>query len=311
MKICSRTVLRQMTQRIGHSFQALSPQRKQKNTEGPLSVLNLVSAKVLSKALSNALMVCLVALLAWAPTAPAEAVNNPELLPDEPTVVIDLARILNDAQEEYLNTKLPQFEEETGWKLRVLTQFDQTPGRAVKEFWGLNDKSIMMVADPRGGNLLNFSVGDQLYPLLPRTFWIELQTRFGNPFYVRDNGEDGAVLGAINALETCLERGGCAVVPGLPREQWILTLVTSILGGVICGFAAQPRKEGDGIAWQWALLFSPLWGIVFIAFGLGPVVTRTPELLPVVRNVSGFLIGVIVAFLTPVFGKPPAADDQA
>lgn len=252
----------------------------------------------------------LIIFLALSP-APAYAVNNPELLPDEPTVVIDLARILNTAQEEYLNTELPQFEESTGWKLRVLTQFDQTPGRAVKDFWGLNDRSIMMVADPRGGNLLNFSVGDELYPLLPRTFWIELQTRFGNQFYVRDNGEDGAVLGAINALETCLNRGGCAVVPGLPREQWILTLITSILGGVICGFAAQPRKEGQGIAWQWALLFSPLWGILFIAFGLGPVVTRTPELLPVIRNVAGFLIGAIVAFLTPVFGNPPPADDRA
>ncbi|MGB3671601.1 MAG: TPM domain-containing protein [Phormidesmis sp.] len=261
------------------------------------------------RSLATCVALCLVCFLAWSPALPAQAVNNPELLPDEPTVVIDLARILNDAQEEYLNTKLPQVEAETGWKLRVLTQFDQTPGRAVKDFWDLNDKSIMMVADPRGGNLLNFSVGDQLYPLLPRTFWIELQTRFGNQFYVRDNGEDGAVLGAINALETCLERGGCSVVPGLPREQWILTLVTSILGGVICGFAAQPRREGDGIAWQWALLFSPLWGILFIAFGLGPVVTRTPELLPVVRNVSGFLIGLIVAFLTPVFGAPPPAKD--
>ena len=253
---------------------------------------------------------CCVMLLAWAPS-PAYAFNNPELLPDEPTVVIDLARILNDAQEESLNERLPAFEAATGWKLRVLTQFDQTPGRAVKDFWGLDKKSIMLVADPRGGNLLNFSVGDDLYPLLPRTFWIELQTRFGNQFFVRDNGEDGAVLGAINALETCLNRGGCAVVPGLPREQWILTLITSILGGVICGFAAQPRKEGQGIAWQWALLFSPLWGILFIAFGLGPVVTRTPELLPVIRNVSGFLIGLIVAFLTPVFGSPPPADDRA
>ncbi len=294
MRICFRTMLQQMIQRLQTSLQTSQSQQ-------------IVTRFMRSLATCTA--VCLVCTLVWLPALPAQAVNNPELLPDEPTVVIDLARILNEAQEEYLNTKLPAFEAETGWKLRVLTQFDQTPGRAVKDFWGLNDKSIMMVADPRGGNLLNFSVGDQLYPLLPRTFWIELQTRFGNQFYVRDNGEDGAVLGAINALETCLERGGCSVVPGLPREQWILTLVTSILGGVICGFAAQPRREGDGIAWQWALLFSPLWGILFIAFGLGPVVTRTPELLPVIRNVSGFLIGLIVAFLTPVFGSPPPAKD--
>ena len=256
-------------------------------------------------------VICCVTLLAWSPMAPAQAVSHPELLPDEPTVVIDLARILNTAQEEYLNESLPAFEAKTGWKLRVLTQFDQTPGRAVKDFWGLDKKSIMLVADPRGGNLLNFSVGDDVFPLLPRTFWIELQTRFGNQFFVRDNGEDSAVLRSISTLEECLNRGGCGVVPGLPREQWILTLITSILGGVICGFAAQPRKEGQGIAWQWALLFSPLWGILFFAFGLGPVVTRTPELLPVIRNVSGFLIGLIVAFLTPVFGSPPPADDQA
>ena len=275
----------------------------------PRQVISQLSRAWALRGALHCVSLCCVMLLAWAPS-PAYAFNNPELLPDEPTVVIDLARILNDAQEESLNERLPAFEAATGWKLRVLTQFDQTPGRAVKDFWGLDKKSIMLVADPRGGNLLNFSVGDDLYPLLPRTFWIELQTRFGNQFFVRDNGEDGAVLGAINALETCLNRGGCAVVPGLPREQWILTLITSILGGVICGFAAQPRKEGQGIAWQWALLFSPLWGILFIAFGLGPVVTRTPELLPVIRNVSGFLIGLIVAFLTPVFGSPPPADDK-
>ncbi|MEL6814083.1 MAG: TPM domain-containing protein [Cyanobacteria bacterium J06598_3] len=274
-----------------------------------LSHLGATGERVRQCAVQCAIALSII-LLAWAPALPAHAVNNPELLPDEPTVVIDLARILNVAQEESLNTRLPEFEANTGWKLRVLTQFDQTPGRAVKEFWGLDKKSIMLVADPRGGNLLNFSVGDELYPLLPRTFWIELQTRFGNQFYVRDNGEDGAVLGAINALETCLNKGGCAVVPGLPREQWILTLITSILGGVICGFAAQPRREGQGIAWQWALLFSPLWGILFIAFGLGPVVTRTPELLPVVRNVSGFIIGAVVAFLTPAFGSPPPAEDN-
>ena len=306
MRICFKTPSRLTFERIGKRAGMSQNDTGQKTQIEQSQSSRSGFVKVIATCLS----VCLIAFLAWMPADGAIAVNNPELLPDEPTVVIDLARILNDAQEEYLNTKLPEFEEETGWKLRVLTQFDQTPGRAVKEFWGLNEKSIMMVADPRGGNLLNFSVGDELYPLLPRTFWIELQTRFGNQFYVRDNGEDGAVLGAVKALETCLERGGCAVVPGLPREQWILTLVTSILGGVICGFAAQPRKEGGGIAWQWALLFSPLWGILFIAFGLGPVVTRTSEILPVIRNVSGFLIGLIVAFLTPVFGNPPAADDK-
>jgi TPM domain len=233
----------------------------------------------------------------------AYAYENPDLLPNTPTPVVDLAKSLNDVQEEKLVKELENFETETGWKLRVLTQYDRTPGRAVINFWGLDDKSILLVADGRGGNILSFSVGDAVYKLLPRTFWIELQTRFGNLYFVREEGEDQAILQALESVEGCLRKGGCNVVPGLPREQWILTLITSVIGGVICGFAAQPRREGQIIAWQWALIFSPLWGILFLAFGIGPVVTRTSEWLPLVRNVAGFLIGALVAYLSTILSK--------
>ena len=201
-------------------------------------------------------------------SSPAYAYNNPELLPDEVTPVVDLGKALNVVQGENLVEELNDFEEETGWQLRVLTQYDRTPGRAVIKFWGLNDHSILLVADSRGGNILSFAVGDDVYELLPRTFWIELQTRFGNLYFVREKGEDGAIIEALQTVESCLRQGGCNVVPGLPREQWILTLITSVVGGVICGFAAQPREEGQVVAWQWALIFSPLWGILFIAFGI-------------------------------------------
>jgi hypothetical protein len=239
-------------------------------------------------------------VLTWSIAPAAEAYDNPDLLPDHPTPIIDLADSLTKIQEEKLEAQLLNFEAETGWKLRVLTQFDRTPGRAIKDFWQLNDHSVVLVADPRGGNLLNFSVGDDLYSLLPRTFWIELQTRYGNQFFVRDNGEDGSILGALESLETCLRQGGCQVVPGLPREQWILTLITSVIGGIIFGFSAQPRQPGKLFAWQWALVFSPLWGILFIAFGIGPVVSRTSDWLPLVRNIAGFALGALVAFLSPL-----------
>ncbi len=252
---------------------------------------------------------CLLAFSVWLnpiglfASSAAYAFNNPDLLPKTDTAVIDLAKFLNSDQEATLAEDLAQFQQTTGWKLKVLTQFDRTPGMAVKKYWGLDDHSVLLVADPRGGNILNFSVGDDFYPLMPRVFWIELQTRFGNQFYVRENGEDQAILGAINSIKTCLVQGGCQVVPGLPREQWILTLITSILGGVICGFAAHPRKEGQVFSWQWALIFSPLWGILFIAFGIGPVVTRTSDWLPLFRNVAGFLIGALVAFLAPTLNR--------
>lgn len=251
----------------------------------------------------------LLATSVWGITTPtALAYNNPDLLPDTPTPIIDLAKSLTSVQEEKLAQDLEQFQVETGWKLRVLTQYDRTPGTAVKNFWGLDDKSVLLVADSRGGNILNFSVGDAVYDLLPRTFWIELQTRFGNLYFVREEGEDQSIIQALESVKTCLRQGGCRVVPGLPREQWILTLITSVVGGIICGFAAQPRKQGQIFAWQWALIFSPLWGILFIAFGIAPVITRTSEWLPLVRNISGFLIGALVAYLSPIFSRPSTSE---
>ena len=92
-------------------------------------------------------------------------------------------------------------------------------------------------------------------------------------------------------------------MPGLPREQWILTLVTSIVGGLIFGFAAIPRTANQVFAWQWVLIMSPLWGILFIAFGIGPVVTRTQDFLPLFRNLMGFSLGILVAYLSPMFNQ--------
>ena len=236
------------------------------------------------------------------------AYDNPDLLPKTQTSVIDLAKSLTSVQEEALVKDLDNFQAETGWKLRVLTQFDRTPGRAVKGYWNLDDKSVLLVEDLRGGNILNFNVGDEVYKLMPRSFWIELQTRFGNLYFVREHGEDQAIVESLESIKTCLRQGGCRVVPGLPREQWILTLITSIVGGVVCGFAAQPRKEGQIVAWQWALIFSPLWGILFIAFGIGPVISRTSDWLPLFRNVAGFLIGALVAYLSPLIAQSSTSE---
>ena len=263
------------------------------------------------KWLRSLIAVCF-AVMVWAIATPTEAVNNPELLPDFETPVVDLANFLPKLQEENLVEDLNKFEKDTGWKMRVLTQFERSPGRAVKEYWGLDDKSILLVADGRGGNLLAFSIGDEVYELMPRTFWIELQTRFGNMYYVRDHGENQAIAEALETAKGCLvKEDGCIVVPGLPREQWILTLVSSVLGGIICGFAAVPRKEGQVFAWQWALILSPLWGILFIAFGIGPVVTRTSDWLPLFRNVMGFLMGGLAAFIAPMFNQQTPSESES
>ena len=239
----------------------------------------------------------LVLVVSWTVASPAQAYDNPELLPDHATPVIDLAKVFSEPQRTQLERNLERIEAETGWKLRVLTQYERTPGLAIRDFWGLDESSLLLVADPRGGNLLNFNVGDAFFALMPRTYWVELQTRFGNQYYVKDNGEDGAVLDALNAVEICLERGGCQVVPGLPLEQWLLTLSTSVLGGLVAGFAAYPRKDEDTVAWSWLLLLSPLWVMLFGVFGIAPVITRTSDLLPILRNSMGFLGSAVGAYL--------------
>ena len=229
--------------------------------------------------------------------APVSASNNPKLLPDYQTPVIDLARTLSEKQKSDLEISLNNYQNDTGWKIRYLSQYEETPGLAVKEFWDLDETSLLVVADPRGGNLLNFNVGDAYFALLPRIYWVELQTRFGNQFYVRDHGEDGAVLDAISSVKSCLDKGGCEVVPGLPKEQWTWTLLTSLLGGLIAGFAAAPRKNEQLIAWGWLFLVSPLWIILFGVFGVAPVITRTSEILPLLRNGVGFLTTATLGYL--------------
>jgi hypothetical protein len=77
----------------------------------------------------------------------------------------------------------------------------------------------------------------------------------------------------------------------------LLTLCTSILGGLIVGFAAYPRQPDRRISWGWVLLLSPLWVILFGVFGVAPIVTRTSDLLPLLRNVLGFIGGSVTAYL--------------
>ena len=82
--------------------------------------------------------------------------------------MIDLAKVFSDTQRAQLEASLADVEERTGWKMRVLTQYE--PGLAIREFWGLDESSLLLVADPRGGNLLNFNVGDAYFAMMPRTY---------------------------------------------------------------------------------------------------------------------------------------------
>lgn len=168
-------------------------------------------------------------VLATTASAPAharlEGVNNPKLLPTEKGLnIIQTEKFLTSGQAKRLDTLLSSLERDTGYRVRVLCQaYPNTPGLAIRDYWDLgyegqkDDKYIVLVVDQFGGkgNVLNFNVGDGVKLTLPNVFWNRLQAKFGNTFYVRDNGIDLAITNAVEAIVTCLrsEEQYCVDVP--------------------------------------------------------------------------------------------------
>lgn len=220
-------------------------------------------------------------------------------LPQPPVPVVDLGQQLSARQLQILNQKLIALEKDSGFKVRVVTQKDQIAGRALKPYWGLNERSILVVVNVYENNPLDFIVGMDVRATLPRVFWQELQGRYGNQFYIKENGREKAIVETVTAIDTSLRQGGRASVPGIPREHWLFTFVLSICGGLVAGFASHGRDSDQRFSWKGLLISSPLWFILFVAFGLGPVLTRTSDWVPVAQNLGGFLAGGIVGFLIP------------
>jgi hypothetical protein len=44
-------------------------------------------------------------------------------------------------------------------------------GKAIADYWGVGDDTIVFVADPSFGDILNFNVGSVVDLEVPRRFW--------------------------------------------------------------------------------------------------------------------------------------------
>mmetsp|Transcript_29911 Transcript_29911/g.84340 ORF Transcript_29911/g.84340 Transcript_29911/m.84340 type:complete len:161 (+) Transcript_29911:647-1129(+) len=152
-----------------------------------------------------------------------EGVNKPELLPKgDVTPVIDVAGFLTTGEENRVRETVNSLEVDTGFKLRVLAQnYPETPGLAIKDYWGVDADTVVFVADPNTGNILNFNVGENVDLAVPRNFWTRLASKFGNKFFWQEQGEASAMLNAVEAISNCLHepmgRSQCSSIQGLPE----------------------------------------------------------------------------------------------
>lgn len=183
----------------------------------------------------------MIGLLAWTlvssgAMARKEGVNRPDLLPSgEVTAVIDIAGFLTPSEEQRIKSEVDSLERDTGFKLRVLAQnYPETPGLAVRDYWGVDDRTIVFVADPTFGDILNFNVGQAVDLEVPQSFWTRLASKFGNKFFWQDKGEAASITNAVSAIDTCLReepgRNKCSRVQGEFGEEDSARRFGSLLG---------------------------------------------------------------------------------
>jgi len=148
--------------------------------------------------------------------------------------------------------------------------------------------------------------------LLPPSFWIEMQARFGNMFYVREHGVDGALLDAVSAIDACGRKpGGCGFVPGVDSGLQGITQACCAFAGAVMGTSLRGGRGGK-LSPKWLLVFSPLWGTLLAFYGIGPLVVRDAEPSLIAYHAAITLLAAGLFLLTPVFGKTAVeiADDE-
>jgi hypothetical protein len=127
--------------------------------------------------------------------------------------LIDRERFLVSGQRERVRREIDALEDQCGVKVRILTQrYPDTPGLAIKDYWGVDDNTVVMVVDYFGGvgNVLKFNIGANVDRQVSPLFWSRIANKYGNKFYLEENGIDQAI---VNAFEDAAKeiRATCGV----------------------------------------------------------------------------------------------------
>lgn len=71
---------------------------------------------------------------------------------------------------------------------------------------GFNSKGVP-------GKFINFNVGSNIESVLPKAFWNNVANKLGSLSYVDKNGEDVAVINAVESVTYCLQEKNCVDLP--------------------------------------------------------------------------------------------------
>ena len=216
-------------------------------------------------------------------------------------VVVDRAHILSMREVNQLTTSIREFAELStsngdNFEVRVLTQeapLTKEESDDLKQAWQVTDNTVIVVADVRNPNLLRFLKGDAISRLtlqeaesglwgarkrLPRQWWTELQSRYGNTYFVEENGRGPAVQSAVDAIAECLGKpSGCSAVPGVTETQLKGNQLVVAFSGLVIGVVTSKRIDpGTGLP-IWIRMM-PFWTPFFL-YGFAPILNRTQSIL--------------------------------
>eukprot|EP00960_Hanusia_phi_P048272 758853-Hanusia_phi.AAC.1 len=153
--------------------------------------------------------------------------------------IIDEARSLGSNERVRLEENLKSFEEETKYRIRVLTVDERRldtklSKEEIKSAWNLpDDRSLIVIVEAGKGNVLSFNAGGEISKLLPARFFNELSGRMGNVYSIEASGENSAIEESVSIIEKCLRKGGCALVPGIGEDQYYATLACTSMSGLV------------------------------------------------------------------------------
>ena len=128
-------------------------------------------------------------------------------------MILDYGRVFAPERADALRATIADLEARTGWRVRVVTGYGPTSTSMpapndLYRYWRADRKTVILAADAFNGNVLEFYDDSQaLKNVIPKSVFQEIRGRFGNKYFVDEEGVEAATTRAAETVVDCLDRG--------------------------------------------------------------------------------------------------------